>query len=177
MLMMGYSCITAGTRILPELIATTAGGKICEFLFVQQNPEVFFSAALGTLGTLMYVYGISQSCQHNNEVIMLRECPHLSDIPYSPITCEYRGSCHTHMAYIAATLPLPLISDWDYILTRARLSGRSVLCSLANRNANSDTEREVQSRQEDEDVEQQQETALLTVATMDQQAGSSANGM
>ena len=81
------------------------------------------------------------------------------------------------MAYIAATLPLPLISDWDYILTRARLSGRSVLCSLANRNANSDTEREVQSRQEDEDVEQQQETALLTVATMDQQAGSSANGM
>ena len=172
MLMMGYSCITAGTRILPELIATTAGGKICEFLSVQQSPKVFFSAALGTLGTMMYVYGISQSCQNNNEVIMLRECPHLSDIPDSPITCEYRGSCYTYMAYIAAALPLPLISDWNFFMTRTGL----LRSPVANRNANSDTAREVQSRQEEEDVEQQQETALLTVAAMDQQAGSSATG-
>ena len=103
---------------------------------------------------------------------MLRECPHLSDIPDSPITDEYRGSCRTYATFIAAVLPLPLISDWNFFMTRTGL----LRSPVANRNANSDTAREVQSRQEEEDVEQQQETALLTVAAMDQQAGSSATG-
>ena len=174
MLMMGYSGITAGTRILPKLKATTAGGKICEFLSVQQSPKAVFSAALATFGTIVYVHGISRFCQNNNEVIMLRECPHLSDMPESPIACEYRESCYTHMACIAATLPLPLISDWNYILTRAELLCHSIRCSIVNRNANSNTGRELQSRQED--AEQQQETALLTIATMDQQADFSATG-
>ena len=163
-LMAGYSSITAGTRILPGLRTTTVSGTIREFLSSvrRQRPEAVFSTALGTLGTIMYLYSLS--CQNSNDVIMLRECPHLSDIPDSPITDEYRGSCRTYATFIAAVLPLPLISDWNHILSRSGL-----LCStVANRNANSNKEIEDQSQQGD--IEQRQETASSVAAAMNQQA-------
>ena len=161
MLMMGYSSITTGARILPKLKATTAGGKICELLFAGQRYRTLFSTVVGTFGTAAYVNHISPSCQNNNEVLMLRECPHLSDIPASPITYEYRGSCYASMAYVAATLSLPLIQDWRCCMECIeRVAGCLV---PVNENTNSNAESEVECQQED--VERQQEESLLTAAT------------
>ena len=163
MFMMGYSSITTGTRILPGLSATTAGGKICGFL--GKASRLLPALVPSTIGTALYVHGISLSCQNSNDVVTLMECPHLLDMPDSPFIHRYRGSCYMHMVYMASVLPLPLINDWNYILKQA---GSSLFRAATNEDANSNTEREIQSRQES--VELQREAAPLTVATTDQEA-------
>ena len=180
MFMMGYSSITTGTRMLPGLSATTAGGKIRGFL--GKSCRLLPVLVPGAIGTALYVHAISLSCQNSNDVVTLMECPHLLDMPDSPIIRRYRGSCYTHMAYMASVLPMPLINDWDYILIRA---SSSLFRTATNKNANSNTEREIQSRQESVELQREaapltvattdQEAAPLTVVTTDQQAGSSAD--